>query len=108
TLWLFYFYGYFPPILFGVCFHLLKMSNGQMNLFIMVLFFIVCSVCGSFYNVIGIRLPKSTSFLLGRSFCFTCKRTLSWYELISMISFILQRGKCRQCEGKILRIYPVG
>ncbi len=79
-----------------------------MNLFIMVLFFIVGSVCGSFYNVIGIRLPKSKSFLLGRSFCFTCKRTLSWYELIPIISFILQRGKCRQCKEKISWIYPVG
>src|SRR5699024_896999 len=40
--------------------------------------------------------------------CFTCKRTLSWYELIPIISFILQRGKCRQCKEKISWIYPVG
>src|SRR5699024_12455009 len=88
--------------------HIIELIISKYKLFIIVLYFIVVSVSGSFYNVIDIRLPKSKSFLLGRSFCFTCKRTLSWYELIPIISFILQRGKCRQCKEKISWIYPVG
>src|SRR5699024_7984472 len=43
-----------------------------------------------------------------RSFCFNCKRTLSWYDLILIISFILQSGHCRKCNEKVSCIYPVG
>src|SRR5690606_16414482 len=42
-----------------------------------------------------------------RSFCPQCKHTLSWYELIPVLSYILQRGKCRNCKTKISVIYPI-
>ncbi len=72
----------------------------------MTLFFVIGLVFGSFFNVIGLRLPKNKSFFCGRSCCFSCERTLLWYELIPLISFLIQGGRCRRCYEKISYIYP--
>lgn len=61
---------------------------------------------GSFFNVVGLRVPKKIPFANDRSFCPSCRKQLSWYELIPVLSFILQRGKCRNCQQKISPIYP--
>ena len=45
--------------------------------------------------------------LKGRSRCPHCDKTLSWYELIPVVSFIVQLGKCRNCGKKISLQYPV-
>jgi|SRR5690625_1064521 len=71
-----------------------------------LLFFVFGTVLGSFYNVVGLRLPKNISFAKGRSYCPNCKRTLLWYELIPVISYIIQGGKCRNCNSKISLLYP--
>jgi len=42
----------------------------------------------------------------GRSFCFSCGQKLSWLELIPILSFVIQRGKCRNCKSKISWQYP--
>lgn len=70
-------------------------------------FFIFGTVFGSFYNVVGIRLPKNTLLEKQRSHCPTCDRTLHWYELIPVLSYVLQRGKCRGCNEKISPMYPL-
>lgn len=36
-----------------------------------------------------------------RSYCLSCKQTLSWYELLPIFSFLLQKGSCRHCKNKI-------
>jgi len=56
---------------------------------------------GSFLNVVAVRYNTGTSFLKGRSFCFVCGKTLHWYELIPVLSFLAQKGKCRKCKSKI-------
>ncbi|UTX51283.1 prepilin peptidase [Candidatus Saccharibacteria bacterium TM7i] len=33
-----------------------------------------------------------------RSQCLHCHKTLSWYELIPVVSWVVQRGKCRSCK----------
>jgi prepilin signal peptidase PulO-like enzyme (type II secretory pathway) len=37
----------------------------------------------------------------------TCNKTLKWYELIPVISFIAQLGRCRSCKAKISWQYPL-
>src|SRR5690625_3377112 len=69
--------------------------------------FILGVVFGSFFNVIGLRLPKNIPFHTGRSYCPSCDKQLYWYELIPIISYLLQRGKCNGCKTKIAPLYPI-
>lgn len=75
--------------------------------------FIIGLAFGSFLNVIAFRYdPDKFIFnwktLGGRSKCDHCHKTLKWFELIPLFSFILQRGKCRQCKGKLSLVHPIG
>ncbi|WP_449355626.1 prepilin peptidase [Virgibacillus natechei] len=72
-----------------------------------VLFFLFGLIFGSFFNVVGLRVPKNQTFSNDRSLCPACKHILSWYELIPVLSYVVQQGKCRHCSGKISPIYPV-
>lgn len=56
---------------------------------------------GSFYTVIGLRVPKGESFLLSRSRCDECKHELSPLDLIPILSYLFLRGKCRYCQANI-------
>ncbi|MGG3842158.1 prepilin peptidase [Anoxybacillus kestanbolensis] len=61
---------------------------------------------GSFYNVVGLRVPKGESIVAPRSHCPSCKRTLTAFELIPVVSYVLQKGKCRACSARISFVYP--
>lgn len=74
---------------------------------VILCFFILGLVLGSFYNVVGFRLPINKSFVRGHSMCPTCHSQLSWYELIPLISYFIQKGKCRHCQSKIAPFYPI-
>ncbi|HLR64023.1 MAG TPA: A24 family peptidase [Pseudogracilibacillus sp.] len=56
---------------------------------------------GSLFNVIGIRLPKGEPFGNERSYCPSCYKQLKAYELIPLMSYMLQMGKCRHCKVRI-------
>ncbi|MFS0775792.1 prepilin peptidase [Neobacillus sp. 3P2-tot-E-2] len=62
---------------------------------------------GSFYNVVGLRVPLKKSVVAPRSACTTCGHQLKAFELIPVLSFMIQRGKCRGCQSRISPIYPV-
>lgn len=62
---------------------------------------------GSFYNVVGYRIPNNLSIVKPGSFCPKCKHELKWYELIPVFSFLIQGGKCRKCKCKISLFYPI-
>lgn len=67
---------------------------------------------GSFVNVLAVRYKDggtifSSDILRGRSHCPKCKKTLRWYELIPLLSFIFQLGRCRDCGKPISLQYPV-
>ncbi len=68
--------------------------------------FLLGTVIGSFLNVVIYRFNTGRG-LGGRSFCFTCRRTLSWHELVPIASFLSQRGKCKGCASKISWQYPL-
>lgn len=77
-----------------------------MHLFYIVTFFVFGIVFGSFFNVIGIRVPKKISFHNDRSYCPQCETQLRFFELIPILSYIMQGGKCRSCKTKISFVYP--
>lgn len=62
---------------------------------------------GSFLNVLIDRLPRGENVLTGRSRCDHCKRALRWFELVPLLSFILQRGRCRRCDKRLSWQYPL-
>lgn len=68
-----------------------------------VLIFIIGTILGSFYLVVGTRLPKNEDVIKSRSKCDNCGVTLRWYNLIPLLSFIFQRGKCSKCGKKIAK-----
>ncbi|MCF3943342.1 prepilin peptidase [Oceanobacillus alkalisoli] len=78
-----------------------------MELFLSSLFFLFGAAFGSFFNVVGIRSPKNETFVHNRSHCPKCNKTLAWFELVPILSYLLQLGKCRNCKEKISIIYPV-
>ena len=56
---------------------------------------------GSFANVCIYRLPLNKGVVTGRSFCTQCKKKISWYDNIPVVSFVILKGKCRKCKKKI-------
>jgi len=78
-----------------------------MDTLFILLFFVFGITFGSFFNVVGLRVPKGETFANDRSYCPTCKNQLKWYELIPVFSFLIQGGKCRNCKSKISYMYPV-
>lgn len=77
-----------------------------MNLYILF-FFILGTILGSFYAVIGYRLPKNESIINPiHSYCDNCHAKLAWYELIPIVSYVIQLGKCNRCHQKLPVILP--
>ena len=64
-------------------------------------------VIGSFLNVVIYRLPRGLGFVRGRSFCPKCKHKVNWFDNVPVISFLILKGRCRFCGGKISWRYPL-
>lgn len=69
-------------------------------------FFALGAIMGSFLNVLILRYNTGRS-ASGRSACMSCGRTLTWYDLIPVISFFLLRGRCRTCTSRLSWQYPL-
>jgi leader peptidase (prepilin peptidase)/N-methyltransferase len=65
------------------------------------------AIVGSFLNVCIYRLPRGESIVWPASACPHCKRLLSWYENIPVVSFLVLRARCRTCKGPISIRYPI-
>lgn len=74
---------------------------------IYLIIFVAGLLIGSFLNVCIYRIPEGEGIVFGRSRCRTCKEVLKWYELIPVVSFLCQGGKCRHCGEKISVQYPL-
>lgn len=72
-----------------------------------ILFFILGTLVGSFLNVVVIRSETRESIFKGRSSCPYCKKKLNWFELIPILSFLIQKGKCKGCKKRISIQYPL-
>ncbi len=78
-----------------------------MEIYYTVVLFIFGIVLGSFYNVVGYRLPKGESFLFPSSHCTKCNHKLGASELVPVFSYLFLRGKCKNCGEKISLFYPI-
>lgn len=72
-----------------------------------IIIFITGLCFGSFFNVVGYRLPNNMSISFPSSHCPNCKHKLGFFELIPVLSYILQLGKCKNCKEKISIFYPI-
>lgn len=78
----------------------------------LLIFFIIVAAClgavlGSFLNCAAWRIVHGESFLKGRSHCPACGHELGALELIPVVSWLIQKGKCRNCGSKISIRYPL-
>jgi len=65
------------------------------------------AVVGSFLTVVVHRLPRGESVVWPGSHCPRCGHRLRFYENIPLLSYLLQRGRCRACGGPISIRYPL-
>lgn len=66
-----------------------------------VIIFIFGVVLGSFYTVVGERLPQNKSIITPSSHCPNCNHILKFYELIPIFSYLFLGGKCLKCKQNI-------
>ena len=78
-----------------------------MNTLYLISFFILGSVLGSFFGVIGERLPKKENFTTSHSHCNSCKERLHFYDMIPIFSYLSSLGRCRHCKAKIPFMLPI-
>ncbi len=64
-------------------------------------------VLGSFYNVVGLRVPKKESLIKPPSHCPQCGRRLAYRDLVPVFSWLFLKGQCRTCKAPIPAFYPI-
>ena len=72
-----------------------------------VFIFIVGLAVGSFLNVVIYRMPRGESLWYPPSHCPKCGAFIKWYDNIPLVSFLILKGKCRNCQGFISWRYPL-
>ena len=75
--------------------------------FFVVLAALLGLVFGSFLNCAAFRLVRGEAFVKGRSHCPSCGHELGVLELIPLLSWVLQRGRCKWCGSKVSIRYPL-
>jgi len=72
-----------------------------------VLLLLSAPFIGSFLGILVDRLPEGRSIARPRSACDHCGRQLSARDLIPLVGWLVQGGRCRSCGGPIDRLYPI-
>ena len=72
-----------------------------------VIFFILGSIMGSFFHVVATRMSNEESIVTPSSHCHICDHKLKWYELIPIVSYLIQGGKCRKCKETLPLSYLI-
>ncbi len=78
-----------------------------MNPIFQTIAFVYGLCIGSFMNVCIYRLPLSRSLIRPGSACPQCGRSIPFYDNIPVVSFLLLRGRCRNCGASISWRYPL-
>lgn len=104
--------------------HFFYISNFELfeSFLIYLLAFVVGACLGSFSSAMTYRIPRGKSWIFdesndpsdtvthrksGRSRCPTCNHTLSFADLVPVLSWVMQKGLCRYCGARISALYPV-
>jgi len=61
---------------------------------------------GSFLNVVAARVPLRRSIVRPPSSCMSCGHEIRWYDNVPLVSWLLLRGRCRDCSARIPWVYP--
>ena len=79
------------------------------KIFFPIMFFVIGAIFASFGNMLMYRLANDKPvFSDKRSYCPKCKHQIAWYDNIPLISYLVLRGKCRNCKEKIsIRYFAV-
>ena len=73
-----------------------------------VIWFVLGLVVGSFLNVVIYRIPRKIKLHdPSRSFCPHCGATIAWYDNIPLLSYLILKGRCRNCGDPISPRYPL-
>lgn len=70
--------------------------------------FLLGLACGSFFNVVGLRVPLGQSLVAPPSSCPSCGQRLAARDLVPVLSYALSRGRCRHCAAPVSALYPAG
>jgi leader peptidase (prepilin peptidase)/N-methyltransferase len=71
------------------------------------LVFVLGLIVGSFSNVCIYRVPRNESVIYPASHCPKCRTKIKPVDNIPLLSYILLKGRCRNCGSKISIQYPV-
>jgi leader peptidase (prepilin peptidase)/N-methyltransferase len=80
--------------------------TGLPEIFGYVFFFILGAMIGSFLNVVIHRVPREVSIVFPNSACPNCKKPIKAYDNFPILSWLILRGKCRNCKTPISPRYP--
>lgn len=69
--------------------------------------FLIGTIFGSFFNVVIHRLPLNKTIIYGTSSCPNCNNRIKPYDLVPLISYLVLKGKCRNCSSPISIRYPI-
>jgi leader peptidase (prepilin peptidase) / N-methyltransferase len=72
-----------------------------------ILIFVLGLIVGSFSNVCIYRIPRNESVIYPASHCPKCRTKIKPVDNIPLLSYILLKGRCRNCGSKISIQYPV-
>lgn len=76
-----------------------------LNIVVYVSIFYFGAIFGSFFTVLGTRIPIKENFTTTRSHCVACQHTLQTKDLFPIFSYVCHRGKCAYCATKIDALY---
>ena len=79
----------------------------MIELWISIVFFLLGAILGSFANVCVWRLPRGESIVWPPSHCPHCQELLKPLHLVPILSWLILRGRCATCGGKISLRYPL-
>ncbi|WP_241681090.1 prepilin peptidase [Pseudactinotalea terrae] len=65
------------------------------------------AVVGSYLNVLVWRLPREQSTTRPRSACPSCGHAIRWFDNVPVLSWLVLRGRCRDCGTRISVRYPL-
>ncbi|GGD48019.1 prepilin peptidase [Paenibacillus nasutitermitis] len=79
-----------------------------MTIAITIYVFVLGLACGSFFNVVGLRVPAGKSIMHPPSSCTACGSRLGARDLVPVLSYLLSQGRCRRCGAEVSALYPLG
>ena len=85
---------------------LADLSPAAVHSLIAAWLFLIGGAVGSFLNVVVYRLPAGKSLVYPGSHCPRCNHPIRWYDNVPILGWIVLRGRCRDCGGRISVRYP--